>query len=890
MDPKLPDLPTRAEALLNQTDWVRKVVRGLGVDESSAEDVVQSTWVAALTTPPRAAEQGPGLRAWISRVARNFALRRIDRDARRALRERDSAREERLPSAADVVEREEARAQVVRALLEVHEPFRTTLLLRFYEGLEPRDIARVQNVPDSTVRNRLKRGLALLRERLEISQGPNWRQRCLLVLPALRAKPFWFPSPPKWIAASAASGGAVVVKAVGIVAAIALAGGGVYLAWDRVESAKVARANAERSSLAFDSAGSSFSGGASAAAANERGVSAPTQLVAATPHSTRAALGNESDAANAAAAEDDGHRFALHGRLLSPDGKPLKPEAPQVLSDARQVFLKTVLDRQIGVAMGGLAVNRVGTEGGGDPNAGALELEKRFVDLKGEAKSEPNVTLSLPTVVKTDAGAGGEQLVINSAQGLDGGSGAEISIGNPESLSDVTFAFAGGMDSFRPPHVLVASASGDAREVDIDAQGNFEFGDLRPDHWRLLATAPGYVSRRMEFDVGRQEKEKHLDVTLTPSPELRVKVVTPEGKDLFQAVIDDPELAGTFVPVPFAMREAPGPRIADLGDNPSQAFASGRWQRRENDEDKSLGDASGVLELTDALPLHVGVSVRGVVVDQRLVPAGSEEAVFVVPLERVKALVSGVRVRLVSARDGQPIAGASVEVEGLEAVTTDSQGEASVEGVPPGEHRITFEAQGVERRQEWIVVEPGAKDDLGVRQLSPAVKISGRVVDENGAPVQAVVHLRALDAQAPAHSLPTADEVESDQDGRFTFERAGRRRYVVSIDGGDRAVPVTTVDTSAGEVPELLLHASSCGELKLTFPIEPPPGSRYIVDTDDGIPVAVERADGWEPLTVRLGIGHYRVRIVSNGATLWTRRVVIETGRMIAFDESEARK
>jgi Carboxypeptidase regulatory-like domain len=356
---------------------------------------------------------------------------------------------------------------------------------------------------------------------------------------------------------------------------------------------------------------------------------------------------------------------------------------------------------------------------------------------------------------------------------------------------------------------------------------------------------------------------------------------------LFQAVIDDPKLAGTFVPVPFAMREAPGPRIQDLGNNPSQRFASGRWQRHENEEDKSVGDASGVLKLTDALPLHVGLSVRGVVLDQRLVPAGSDEVVFVVPLDRLRALVSGVQVRLVSSRDGLPIAGASVEVEGLEALATNAQGEATLDGVPPGSHRITFEAQGVERRQEWIEVEPGAKNDLGIRQLSPALKITGRVVDENGAPVQVTVKLGELDAQVPGHSLPIADSVDTDAEGRFVFERAGRGRYTVSVEGDDRAAPVTTVDTRQGEVPELLLQAPKCGEVKLTFPIEPPPGSLYVVDTADGIPVTVECVQGWEPLVIRLGYGKYRARVVSTGRTLRTYDVIVHEGGMGAFDEDQ---
>jgi hypothetical protein len=56
---------------------------------------------------------------------------------------------------------------VVDAVAELEEPYRTTLILRFYDGLAPTEIARHLGVPASTVRVRLKRGLDRLRVRLE---------------------------------------------------------------------------------------------------------------------------------------------------------------------------------------------------------------------------------------------------------------------------------------------------------------------------------------------------------------------------------------------------------------------------------------------------------------------------------------------------------------------------------------------------------------------------------------------------------------------------------------------------------------------------------------------------------------------------------------------------
>ena len=52
-------------------------------------------------------------------------------------------------------------------LLPLHEPLRSTLLLRFFEGMSAADIARVQGIPAATVRSRLKDALDRIRAGLE---------------------------------------------------------------------------------------------------------------------------------------------------------------------------------------------------------------------------------------------------------------------------------------------------------------------------------------------------------------------------------------------------------------------------------------------------------------------------------------------------------------------------------------------------------------------------------------------------------------------------------------------------------------------------------------------------------------------------------------------------
>lgn len=165
----MPPIPSATpEELLAHQDWIRRLARAIVADEGSAEDVVQDTWLAALRHPP--ATDRP-LRPWLASVVRNFARQRLRRRRPVAVSE-PTARELAggTRSAGEDAERSEMRALLVEAVLALREPYRTVLVLRFWGGLEPREIAERQGIPPPTVRTRLRRGLGELRLRV----GSRW--------------------------------------------------------------------------------------------------------------------------------------------------------------------------------------------------------------------------------------------------------------------------------------------------------------------------------------------------------------------------------------------------------------------------------------------------------------------------------------------------------------------------------------------------------------------------------------------------------------------------------------------------------------------------------------------------------------------------------------------
>ena len=169
------------EALLLHAEWVTGLARRLVLDAASADDVVQDTWARTLEHPPRHAEN---LRGWLARAVRNAARQVRRSDRRRARREHAVARPESTAGHELAV----MQRDVLSHVLELDEPFRSTVLQRFFEDLSPPEIAERTGVPLKTVHSRLQRGLERLRTRLDREHGDRaaWMAAFLpLVQPAL---------------------------------------------------------------------------------------------------------------------------------------------------------------------------------------------------------------------------------------------------------------------------------------------------------------------------------------------------------------------------------------------------------------------------------------------------------------------------------------------------------------------------------------------------------------------------------------------------------------------------------------------------------------------------------------------------------------------------------
>jgi RNA polymerase sigma-70 factor (ECF subfamily) len=211
------------QALLTQIAWVRRLARSLvPSDLHLADDVTQDACLAALEHRP--ASDRP-LSGWLAEVTRNLVRQKKRGASRRDARERDTARGEALPSTHAVVEQLAVHRELVDAVMQLAEPYRTTIVLRYFEELSPSAIAKRERVPVATVKTRLARGLDRLRERLDRDHGSDGRSWLLALIPICKQ-----------------SGGAVAATTLGAFAvstsikvglAVAVVAGGIYFLWPK---------------------------------------------------------------------------------------------------------------------------------------------------------------------------------------------------------------------------------------------------------------------------------------------------------------------------------------------------------------------------------------------------------------------------------------------------------------------------------------------------------------------------------------------------------------------------------------------------------------------------------------------------------------------------------
>lgn len=147
---------------------------------------------------------------------------------------------------------------------------------------------------------------------------------------------------------------------------------------------------------------------------------------------------------------------------------------------------------------------------------------------------------------------------------------------------------------------------------------------------------------------------------------------------------------------------------------------------------------------------------------------------------------AAVEVTVVDAETQQPVTGATVELRDLDVLTatTGADGVARITGVVPGWYTLVGYGPAYAKQHDWLRVPAGATTQQARLELRGGAKVSGRVLDPDGAPIPGARVLYSGASEWSQQADPRHDAAVTDGEGRWSFQAlpAGSFRFVARHD------------------------------------------------------------------------------------------------------------
>ncbi len=412
--------------------------------------------------------------------------------------------------------------------------------------------------------------------------------------------------------------------------------------------------------------------------------------------------------------------------------------------------------------------------------------------------------------------------------------------------------------------------------------GSYALPGLVPGSYRLQVNSAGFRDYSATFEIPAGVAEFRHDVILTPSWELRVQINHTDGTPVHERFAElaklDQSLWRTSVSA-VALFEAPPPLLPPTEMNESD-LGIGRW-RGSRDAAFGTGTAlpkrfAGYLELPNDEPLYVSAVLRTAVLATERVEAGQEELILTVPLEQVLATMGTVRLQVVDAASGQPVAGARVGLSDAQSsgqgLPVDAQGKIELRFARPG--LLNLDIQVKDRVAPLLNVEvaPGATIDLGAIAVHVPIEFKATLVD---APAEVQVSLVPLDQPAHPALKVRGTHFGSARNGEFTARIApGRYRLrgtppVRSTGSTAGGLAVVEFDTQSLTAEPLRVPMQATAKLKIT-----PPANRRVqlaIRDAAGLPHFRRWLSWTTTFDLNLVPGEFTVEITPFGGTATSR-------------------
>jgi hypothetical protein len=376
----------------------------------------------------------------------------------------------------------------------------------------------------------------------------------------------------------------------------------------------------------------------------------------------------------------------------------------------------------------------------------------------------------------------------------------------------------------RPADASLSASLDKARaSASSTEDGSYAMLGLQPGEWQVTVRGTGIVEQSTQLTI-TDDAVQHRDFMVDPSFAVKVLIVTPDGGDATTALrktmsgMGDFSAAGQRDPLPE--RLAPTEYGMGLGD--------AKWDAQMNPKD----GFAGTMHFT-ALPAHMALLLRHILLEQQLVQPGQREVKFVVDVEAMKKLAASATVRVLDA-SGEPLATAHISLTMPNYMSTgqpvNAQGRAELTGLSPGLLRCSIYAPDHEEMYTTLKAEPGQHLDLGDVRLGAEVKCTGTVLDADGRPANANMAWTELKWRQNPSAFGTNRTARTEADGAFTLWHTGAG--VIAIAASDTKGNIARgVFDNPPAVPIVLRLSPAC-EGTVTRP--PDPARSFMLTLFDG--------------------------------------------------------
>ena len=715
-----PDAEPRLKEAMAHAQFVRAVARGVLGGDADVEDVLQETFLVAWERGPRK----PGaLRAWLGTVAKRLALDRVRAMGRRRRREAGAARAEALPSVVTMAGREETRQRLMEAVLALEEPYRSTLLWRYHAGLSLAEIAERQYVPEETVRTRVQRGLARLRDRLD-REHPGGRAAWSAALFPLATGTEGGAMPVGRLRVPRGVGVSTLATAGGIVGGLAVkkvAIAVVVVALLAVGAVAVVRATGSRSVAAPDEVPPKLAAGAPGGRAPE----APSLAASGKTSPT-------SETEKPAPSVAEAAQGRLHVRVVGPDGRAIEGATVTIAPGVDRLPFEAYAQQQLGTksattdATGVVFDAPVGRHAIQVRAAGFRPIDLEPVEVAANLQAEREARLDEGIVVNLRVLDDEKKGPVSHAKVYVGGPLASVAEGLTDAEGRCT------LRGIAPPTPEMLRAADPY---------------LRRIFLRVLAE--GFVTLDWSTDCPRVVEALPLDVSLRRGTTVRVRVSTTDG-----SVPDEVQVSA---PIPHPSANPIGYEYPVVGPGP---------------------DGWAVLPPLSPGRHRIEVSAGGGAV--RYQGVSKEVDVGTTPIDLEVALEPFTDARIegrVLLPDGSPAPVLGVvfvpgheESSGWSTPKAAAEGRFALEHLQAGPGELRIYVPGFLRQSFPVEVLARGGSPLTLT-LKDGVRMQGRVVDRDGHPVGGVTVTawKPITYANGSKSSTSLGEMTPGDDGRFSL-------------------------------------------------------------------------------------------------------------------------